>query len=96
MYYYPGKRLTYIRIFNKAANLRFLDLQMSLPGLEEMQSQQICKVERTARSEARTERSTPAKSASNLDFFGLPAKPVFLRALVLAARMTPVYRNFGS
>lgn len=95
MYYYPGKRLTYIRAFNKAAKLRFLDRQLSLLGLEEMQSQQIGKAESDARSGARTERSAAAESAFDLDFFGLPSESVFLRALVLAARMTPVYRNLG-
>jgi len=95
MYYYPGKRLTYIRVFNKAAKLRFFDRQMTLSGLDEMQSQQIGGKKRTARSEARTERILAVESASNLDFFGLSSEPVFLRALVLAARMTPVYRNSG-
>lgn len=96
MYYYPGKRLTYIRAFNKGMKLRFLDCQMSFPGVDEMQSQQIGGKKRTARSEARTERILAVESASNLDFFGFPEEPVFLRALVLAARMTPVYRNSGS
>lgn len=95
MYFYPGKTKTFVRAFNKLRAERFLDRPISLPGLEEMQSQQIGSIVRTARSVARTERSNAAKSARNLDFFGLPEEEVFLRALVLAARMTPVYRSLG-
>lgn len=96
MYFYPGKIKTYIRAFNKGMKLRFQDSQMTLPGLVEMQSQQFDGKKRTARSAARTERILAAESASNLDFFGFSPEPVLLRALVLAARMTPVYRNSGS
>ncbi|MDP2784803.1 MAG: hypothetical protein Q8O38_09470, partial [Sulfurimicrobium sp.] len=80
MYYYPGKRLIYIRAFNKAAKLRFYDLfldrQLALPGFDEMQSQQIGGEARTARSVARTERTGTADSALDLDFFGLPEQPL--------------------
>lgn len=96
MYFYPGKTKTFVRGFNKSRQELFLSRQITLPGIEEIQSQQIGGKKRTARNEVRTARIFAAESACNLDFFGLPAKPVFLRALVLAARMTPVYRNFGS
>lgn len=48
---------------------------------------------RTARSVARTDRTGAVDLAFDLAFFGHLRRVLFLRALVLAARMTPVYKS---